>query len=50
MQRAIRKGDGAFLFDRFTETRDIRQSIVDARQAGQFIPTEGDADDDEGRS
>ena len=30
-----------FLFDRFTETRDIRQSIVDARQAGQFIPTEG---------
>jgi len=50
MQRAIRKGDGTFLFDRFTETRDIRQSIVDARQAGQFIPTEGDADDDEGRS
>ena len=42
MQRAIRRGDGAFLFDRFTETRDIRQSIVDARQAGQFIPTEGE--------
>ena len=47
MQRAIRKGDGAFLFDRFTETRDIRQSIVDARQAGQFIPTESD---DEGEA
>ena len=31
MQRAIRKGDGAFLFERFTETREIRQSIVDAR-------------------
>lgn len=42
MQRAIRRGDGEFLFDRFTETRSIRQSIVDARQAGQFIPTEGD--------
>ena len=44
MQRAIRKGDGEFLFDRFTETRDIRQSIVDARQAGQFIPTESQSD------
>ncbi len=48
MQRAIRKGDGAFLFERFTETRDIRQSIVDARQAGQFIPTEGNTDDASG--
>ena len=42
MQRAIRRGDGDFLFDRFTETRDIRSSIVEARQAGQFIPTEGE--------
>ena len=48
MQRAIRKGDGDFLFDRFTETRDIRHSIVEARQAGQFIPTESETDTEEG--
>jgi cyclohexadieny/prephenate dehydrogenase len=33
MQRAIRKGDGATLFDRFTRTRAIRRSIIQAKQA-----------------
>ena len=32
LQRAIRLGDGDFLFDYFTRTRDIRRSIVDAGQ------------------
>ena len=33
MQRAIRKGDGPTLFDRFTRTRAIRRSIIQAKQA-----------------
>ncbi len=32
LQRAIRLGDGDFLFDYFTRTRDIRRSIIDAGQ------------------
>lgn len=32
LQRAIRKGDGAALFDHFTRTRAIRRSILDAGQ------------------
>jgi cyclohexadieny/prephenate dehydrogenase len=32
LQRAIRYGDGNFLFDLFTRTRAIRRSIVDAGQ------------------
>ncbi|MGN6516920.1 MAG: prephenate/arogenate dehydrogenase family protein [Rhizomicrobium sp.] len=32
LQRAIRYGDGEFLFDLFTRTRAIRRSIVDAGQ------------------
>ncbi len=32
LQRAIRTGDGDFLFDYFTRTRDIRRSIIDAGQ------------------
>jgi cyclohexadieny/prephenate dehydrogenase len=33
MQRAIRKGDGATLFDKFTRTRALRRSIIQAKQA-----------------
>jgi cyclohexadieny/prephenate dehydrogenase len=33
MQRAIRKGDGPTLFDKFTRTRAIRRSIIQAKQA-----------------
>ncbi len=33
LQKAIRRGNGDFLFHRFSETRDIRRAIVDARQA-----------------
>jgi cyclohexadieny/prephenate dehydrogenase len=33
MQRAIRKGDGSTLFDKFTRTRAIRRSIIQAKQA-----------------
>jgi cyclohexadieny/prephenate dehydrogenase len=32
LQRAIRYGDGDFLFDLFTRTRAIRRGIVDAGQ------------------
>ena len=32
LQRAIRTGDGDFLFDYFSRTRDIRRSIIDAGQ------------------
>ena len=32
LQRAIRRGDGAALFDLFTRTRDIRRSIVEQGQ------------------
>lgn len=40
MQRAIRKGDGQTLFDRFTETRTIRREVVEQGQAGTFDPRE----------
>jgi cyclohexadieny/prephenate dehydrogenase len=33
MQRAIRRGDGPTLFDKFTRTRAIRRSIIQAKQA-----------------
>jgi len=33
LQRAIRKGNGEYLYNRFSETRDIRTAIVDAGQA-----------------
>ncbi len=33
MQRAIRKGDGPTLFDKFTRTRAVRRSIIQAKQA-----------------
>ena len=33
LQKAIRKGDGEFLLKAFTETRAIRQAIVDSGQA-----------------
>ena len=32
LQRAIRTGDGDFLFNYFTRTRDIRRNIIDAGQ------------------
>ncbi len=35
LQRAIRMGDGAFLEEYFTETRDVRRGII---EAGQDIP------------
>ena len=40
LRRAIRKGDGELLESKFQETRAIRQTIVDAGQAGQFDPSE----------
>jgi len=33
MQRAIRKGDGEYLYRRFGETREIRKAIIDSGQA-----------------
>jgi cyclohexadieny/prephenate dehydrogenase len=35
LQKAIRKGDGATLFEVFTRTRAVRRSIIDAKQATQ---------------
>jgi cyclohexadieny/prephenate dehydrogenase len=40
LQRAIRHGQGDVLEEHFTRTRAIRRSIIDAKQAGQFSPTE----------
>ena len=40
LQRAIRHGQGDVLEEHFTKTRAIRRSIIDAKQAGQFSPTE----------
>jgi cyclohexadieny/prephenate dehydrogenase len=33
LQRAIRRGEGEFLFDRFSRARAIRRSVIDAKQA-----------------
>lgn len=38
MQKAIRKADGDYLYQRFKETRDIRRAIIDAGQAGYAYP------------
>ena len=40
LQRAIRWGEGDYLENLFTRTREIRRGVVEARQAGTFIPTE----------
>lgn len=40
MQKAIRKADGDFLYQRFKETRDIRRAIIDAGQAAYVYPTQ----------
>ena len=40
LQRAIRRGDGETLFERFTQTRAIRQAVVEQGQAGTFDPRE----------
>ncbi len=38
MQKAIRKGDGDYLYQHFKETRDIRRAIIDAGQAAYVYP------------
>jgi cyclohexadieny/prephenate dehydrogenase len=38
MQKAIRKGDGDYLYNKFKTTRDIRRAIVDAGQATYVYP------------
>jgi cyclohexadieny/prephenate dehydrogenase len=43
MQKAIRKADGDFLYQRFKETRDIRRAIIDAGQAGYAYPKQSQA-------
>ena len=45
LQRAIRHGQGDVLEEHFTKTRAIRRSIIDAKQAGQFSPTEASDED-----
>lgn len=43
MQKAIRKGDGDYLYNQFKETRDIRRAIVDAGQATYVYPKQSEA-------
>ena len=33
LQRAIRRGEGDFLVERFARAREIRRSVIDAKQA-----------------
>jgi len=40
LQKAIRKQDGDYLYQRFRETREIRRAIIDARQADYVYPSE----------
>lgn len=40
MQKAIRKGDGDYLYRTFSDTRDIRSAIIDAGQADYVYPDE----------
>lgn len=40
MQKAIRKGDGDYLYKTFRRTRDIRRAIIDAGQAQYVYPTQ----------
>lgn len=40
LQRAIRWGDADTLEELFTRTRKIRQGVIEAGQAGRFVPTE----------
>ncbi len=42
MQKAIRKGDGDYLYNQFKETRDIRRAIIDAGQANYVYPTQSE--------
>ena len=44
LQKAIRKGDGEYLYNHFSETRDIRRAIIDAGQAEYVYPEDDDAD------
>lgn len=43
MQKAIRKSDGEYLYQRFKETRDIRRAIIDAGQAAYVYPKQSQA-------
>lgn len=43
MQRAIRRGDAEYLFDRFTRARGIRRAIIEAGQANYVYPKPEDA-------
>lgn len=42
MQKAIRKGDGEYLYKQFSDTRDIRNAIIDAGQANYVYPEDED--------
>ncbi len=44
MQKAIRKSDGDYLYNKFKETRDIRRAIIDAGQASYAYPKQSSAD------
>lgn len=40
MQKAIRKGDGDYLYQRFSKTREIRRAVIEAGQAAYVYPTQ----------
>lgn len=43
MERAIRSGDGDYLFERFTRARGIRRAVIEAGQANYIYPKAEDA-------
>ncbi len=43
LQKAIRRDDGDTLFKKFTETREIRRSIIDMGQANYVYPSQSQA-------
>jgi cyclohexadieny/prephenate dehydrogenase len=43
LQRAIRWGEGDVLYELFARTREIRRGVIEAGQAGTFIPLESQA-------
>jgi cyclohexadieny/prephenate dehydrogenase len=44
LQKAIRKGDGEYLYSYFSDTRDVRQKIIEVGQADYVYPEEDEED------
>lgn len=44
MQKAIRKSDGDYLYNKFKVTREIRKAVIEAGQASYVYPTQSQAE------